>query len=73
MEKEKIDRINELAKKAKGPEGLTHEEADEQHALRQEFLDEIRQSVIGTLENTYVEDEHGNRTKLRRKPQPPQN
>ena len=34
MEKEKIDRINFLARKAKSDEGLTHDEAEEQHALR---------------------------------------
>ena len=39
MEKEKIDRINFLARKAKSDEGLTHDEAEEQHALRQEYLD----------------------------------
>lgn len=66
MEKEKIERINALAKKAKA-EGLTREEAGEQHALRQEYLDEIRRSVIGTLDNTYIQDEHGNKRKLRRK------
>lgn len=66
MEKGKIERINALAKKAKA-EGLTAEEAREQHALRQEYLDEIRRSVIGTLDNTYIQDEHGNKRKLRRK------
>ena len=34
MEKEKINRINELAKKQKSPEGLTPEEKTEQAALR---------------------------------------
>ncbi len=72
MEKKKIERINFLAKKAKSDEGLTHEEAQEQHALRQEYLDEIRMDVIGTLENTYVQDEQGNKHKLRKKEQEPQ-
>ena len=67
MEKEKIERINALAKKAKTGGGLTEQEAREQNALRQEYLDEIRRSVIGTLDNTYIQDEHGNRRKLRRK------
>lgn len=67
MEQEKIARINFLAKKAKTEEGLTHEEAQEQHALRQEYLDEIRFSLISTLDNTYIQDEHGNKRKLERK------
>ena len=36
MEQKKIDRINELAKKAKTPEGLAPEELEERTALRQE-------------------------------------
>ena len=35
MEQKKIDRINELARKAKGPEGLTPAETAERDALRQ--------------------------------------
>ena len=45
MEQKKIDRINELAKKAKTPEGLTAEELEERAALRQEYLN----SVMGNL------------------------
>ncbi len=67
MEQEKIARINFLAKKAKTDEGLTREEAQEQHALRQEYLDEIRFSLTSTLDNTYIQDEHGNRRRLERK------
>lgn len=67
MEKEKIDRINFLARKAKSGEGLTHDEAEEQHALRQEYLDEMRLTVMNVLDNTYIQDEKGNKTKLRKK------
>ncbi|HIU43802.1 MAG TPA: DUF896 domain-containing protein [Candidatus Ventrousia excrementavium] len=67
MEKEKIDRINFLARKAKSDEGLTHDEAEEQHALRQEYLDEMRLTVMNVLDNTYIQDEKGNKTKLRKK------
>lgn len=65
MLKEKIDRINFLAKKAK-TEGLTEEEKAEQATLRGEYIAEWREGVIQTLENTYVVDENGKR-KLRKK------
>ena len=67
MEKEKIDRINFLARKAKSDEGLTHDEAEEQHALRQEYLDEMRLTVMNVLDNTYIQDEKGNKTKPKKK------
>ena len=54
MEKEKIDRINELARKAKEAP-LTNEEADEQNRLRQEYLDEIRISFGATLAHTVIQ------------------
>ena len=44
MTEEKIARINELYKKSKA-EGLTEEEAKEQHALRQEYLDSVRKNL----------------------------
>ena len=66
MEQSKIDRINELARLAK-ERGLTNEEADERHALRQEYLDEWRRSTIATLENTYIDDGSGKLKKLKKK------
>jgi len=63
---EKIQRINELAKKAKA-EGLTPEEVQERDALRREYINEFRQSLISQLDNTYIIDEQGNKTKLERK------
>ena len=65
MLKEKIERINFLAKKSK-TEGLTEEEKAEQATLRGEYIAEWREGVIQTLENTYVVDENGKR-KLRKK------
>ena len=63
MNKEKIDRINELARKAK--EGaLTPEEAAEQQALRQEYLAEFRAQFRSTLEHTVIQDPDGSRTPL---------
>ena len=64
---EKIQRINELARKAKTDEGLTEEERAEQKQLRQEYLAEWRQGVVQVLDNTYVMDEKGNKRKLEQK------
>ena len=67
MTKEKIDRTNELARKQKTPEGLTSEERIEQANLRKEYVDEIRNNLVSQLENTYIVDEKGNKTKVERK------
>lgn len=66
MQNSKLERINQLAKKAK-TEGLTPEEQQEQAALRREYIDEFRQSLISQLDNTYIMDEQGNKKKLERK------
>ncbi len=55
MEKEKIDRINELAKKKK-EEGLTEAELCEQAELRQEYLASIRANFRQTLESIEYKD-----------------
>ncbi len=46
MEKAKIDRINELARIAKGRD-LTEEERAEQQALRAEYLAYVRAQLRG--------------------------
>ncbi|SDW13505.1 Uncharacterized protein YnzC, UPF0291/DUF896 family [Marinococcus luteus] len=58
LSKEKIDRINELAKRQKSS-GLTAEEEEEQQALRQEYLSKFRSSFKNQLENVKVVDEEG--------------
>lgn len=68
MTQEKIDRINFLAKKSKTAEGLTEEEKAEQAVLRREYIDSFKRSLVGQLENTYIVDEKGNKTKVTRKP-----
>ena len=65
MEQKKIDRINELARKAK-TEPLTQEEKEEQNQLRQEYLAGVRASLRGTLNNTVIETPDGNRKSLKR-------
>lgn len=63
---EKLERINALAKKAKA-EGLTEEELKERDELRREYINDFRNSLISQLDNTYIVDEQGNKTKLERK------
>ena len=65
MEQKKIDRINELAKLAKERE-LTDEEKVERAALRQEYVNSVLGDLRNQLNNTYVMDEKGNKTKLTR-------
>ena len=51
MEQKKIDRINELAKKARTSEGLTPAEVAERDELRQEYLAAIRANFKRTLDS----------------------
>lgn len=66
MTKEQIERINELAKK-KRTVGLTEQEAEEQQILRRQYLDEFRQSMQMTLDNTYIQNPDGTKEKLQKK------
>ena len=61
-----IDRINELARKAK-TEGLTEEELKERDILRRAYIDSFKESLVGQLECTYIVDEKGNKKKVQRK------
>jgi len=67
MEQKKIDRINELARKAKTPEGLTVEELDERDALRREYVAAFRASLTAQLDNTVVQYPDGTRRKLKKR------
>lgn len=67
MEQARIDRINELARKARTPEGLTEWEAAERAALRREYIDSVLGNLQGQLDNTYVVDQQGNKRKLEKK------
>ena len=55
MEKEKIQRINALAKKVRET-GLTPEEISERDALRKEYLAAIRQNFKQTLDSIEITD-----------------
>ncbi|MBQ2202779.1 MAG: DUF896 domain-containing protein [Clostridia bacterium] len=66
MKQEHIDRINILARKAK-TEGLTPEETEERDSLRKAYIADFRQSLQAHLDNTYIVDAKGNKTKLQKK------
>ena len=58
MTKEKIARINELAKKSKTT-GLTEAEKAEQQALRQEYLADVKASLRAQLDRTSIQEPDG--------------
>ncbi len=55
VSKEKIDRINALARKSKA-EGLTPEEKKEQQELRKEYLENFRKSFRAQLDAIEIVD-----------------
>ena len=63
---EVIARINVLAKKAKTV-GLTPEEITERDKLRRIYIDNVKANLVGQLENTYIVEPDGTKTKLRKK------
>ena len=58
-----ISRINELAKKAK-TEGLNEEELAEREKLRRIYIDSVKASLVGHLENTYIVQPDGTKKKI---------
>ncbi len=58
MDKARLDRINELARKKKS-QCLSPAEAEEQRLLRQEFLAEIRADVKASLDSIEFVDGSG--------------
>lgn len=66
MNQEKINRINELARKAKA-QGLSPEESAEREALRKEYVAAVKASLTSQLDNTWLVDEKGNKRPLPRK------
>ena len=62
MEQSKIDRISQLTR---------IEEQQERQALRREYIDSVKQSLAGQLDNTVIVDPQGNRRPL--KPRGPVN
>lgn len=66
MDNIKIERINFLAKKAK-TEGLTPEETAEQAELRREYIEGFKASLRSQLDNTYIVEPDGTKTKCKPK------
>lgn len=67
MTEEKIARINEFARRVKAGETLSPQELEERAALRREYIDSVKASLVGQLDNTYLVDEKGNKVKLPKK------
>ena len=63
---ETIRRINELAAIAKERE-LTEEEFEERARLRRKYIDAFKANLTSHLENIYLVDENGTKTKLSKK------
>lgn len=55
LSREKIERINVLARKSKG-EGLTNEEKIEQKKLREDYIKNLRKSVKNQLDGIEIVD-----------------
>ena len=60
MDKEKIARINFLARKQKSG-ALTEVELAEQTSLRNEYREYMRNGYMASFSNTYIVDENGNK------------
>lgn len=63
---EQVQRINELARKSRTV-GLTEEEKNEQAILRRAYIDAVKASLEGHLENTYIKEPDGTTHKLGKK------
>ena len=65
MEKAKLERINELAKKKRESQ-LSAEELEEQKALYAEYIAEIRLSFGSMLDNTVIQYPDGTKKSLKK-------
>ena len=66
MEQTKIDRLNQLAHKAKA-EGLTEAELAERDQLRKQYIASFRGNLEAQLENIVVVKPDGSQEKLPKK------
>lgn len=66
MEQAKIDRINELARKAKAG-ALSEAEQRERAQLRREYLDAVLGNLQQQIDNLVIIDEDGSRHTFRKR------
>lgn len=66
MDQKRIDRISELTRISR-ERVLTEEELSERAELRREYIESVKASLTGQLDNTYIVDEKGNKRKLGQK------
>lgn len=66
MNDKKISRINELTKISRERE-LTDSEKAERQALRQEYINDMKASLTGQLDNTYILYPGGKKVKVQKK------
>ncbi len=66
MDDKKIQRINELTAISR-KRALTEEEQKERQKLRREYIDSMKASLIGQLNNTYIIRPDGRKEKLTEK------
>ncbi len=66
MDIKQIERINELARKAKAGT-LTEEEMAERKVLREAYIAAFRGDLERTLQNAYTLDENGNKVPIKKK------
>ncbi|MDZ7835392.1 MAG: DUF896 family protein [Alkalibacterium sp.] len=59
LEKQKLDRINELVRKERA-EGLSDEEKQEQKSLREEYIKAFRSGMRNHIEGMKIVDPEGN-------------
>ena len=64
---EQIDKINQYARRVKAGETLTAEELAERDALRRIYIDSMKESLVGHLDNTVIVRPDGSREKLKKK------
>lgn len=62
-----IDRINELARKSKTPEGLTEEERAEQKVLRAKYINSFKASLESQLSGITIVEPDGSKHKVTKK------
>lgn len=64
MEQNKLDRINELARKSRTAEGLTEAEKEEQARLRKEYIALFRGNMEAQLQNMVIVEPDGSKRKV---------